>query len=163
MAARSRESETPHCGQARRACLPLDVHKVATAMRLLKRRHNRPHGSPRRNTLSLRAERDARLASQCAVVLRCANTALICQFNAYAGYRTYVSGHRLRAIVLPLGWEAQMIPAPRPPNGFLASLSEHDFELLRPHLKTVDLTHELVLVEVDEAMKRAYLPHRGII
>ena len=56
-----------------------------------------------------------------------------------------------------------MIPASRPPNGFLASLSEDDFELLRPHLKTVDLTHELVLVEVDEALKRAYLPHRGII
>ena len=56
-----------------------------------------------------------------------------------------------------------MIPAPRPPNGFLASLSEYDFELLRPHLKTADLTHELVLVEVDEALKRAYLPHRGII
>ena len=56
-----------------------------------------------------------------------------------------------------------MIPALRPPNGFLASLSEHDFELLRPHLKTVDLTHEMVLVEVDEALKRAWLPHRGII
>jgi CRP-like cAMP-binding protein len=56
-----------------------------------------------------------------------------------------------------------MIPASRPPNGFLASLSEYDFELLRPHLKTVDLTQELVLVEVDEALKRAWLPHRGII
>src|SRR4029079_13738864 len=58
---------------------------------------------------------------------------------------------------------AHMIPASRPTNGFLASLSESDFELLRPHLKTVDLTHELVLVEVDEALERAYLPHRGII
>ena len=56
-----------------------------------------------------------------------------------------------------------MIPAPRPPNGFLASLAEDDFELVRPHLKTVDLTHELVLVEVDEILKRAYLPHRGLI
>ena len=34
-----------------------------------------------------------------------------------------------------------MTPAARPPNGFLASLSEDDFELVRPHLKTVDLTH----------------------
>src|SRR5690349_21994276 len=58
---------------------------------------------------------------------------------------------------------AHMIPASRPTNGFLASLSESDFELLRPHLKTVDLTHELVLVEVDEALKRAYLPHKGVI
>jgi CRP-like cAMP-binding protein len=56
-----------------------------------------------------------------------------------------------------------LTPAPRPPNGFLASLSEDDFELIRPHLKTIDLTHELVLVEVDETLKRAYLPHRGLI
>jgi CRP-like cAMP-binding protein len=56
-----------------------------------------------------------------------------------------------------------LTPAPRPPNGFLASLAEDDFELIRPHLKTVDLAHELVLAEVDEALKRAYLPHRGLI
>ncbi|MBR1125409.1 Crp/Fnr family transcriptional regulator [Bradyrhizobium lablabi] len=56
-----------------------------------------------------------------------------------------------------------MTPAPRPPNGFLASLSEDDFELIRPYLKTVDLTNELVLVDVDETLKRAYLPHRGLI
>jgi len=54
-------------------------------------------------------------------------------------------------------------PTPRPPNGFLASLSEDDFELVQPHLKTVDLTHELVLVEVDEMLRRAYLLHRGLI
>jgi CRP-like cAMP-binding protein len=56
-----------------------------------------------------------------------------------------------------------LTPAPRPPNGFLAALSEDDFELVRPHLKTVELTHEAVLVEVDETLKRAYLPHRGLI
>ncbi|MBA7465408.1 hypothetical protein ES707_00570 [subsurface metagenome] len=56
-----------------------------------------------------------------------------------------------------------MPPASRPPNGFLASLSENDFERVRPHLKTVDLTQDLVLVEVDEVLKRAYLPHRGVI
>jgi CRP-like cAMP-binding protein len=56
-----------------------------------------------------------------------------------------------------------LTPAPRPPNGFLTSLTDDDFELVRPHLKTVDLTHELVLVEVDETLKRAYLPHRGLI
>jgi CRP-like cAMP-binding protein len=37
--------------------------------------------------------------------------------------------------------------APRSPNGFLSSLSADDFEL----------------VEVDEALKRAYLPHKGVI
>ncbi|MFO1110529.1 MAG: Crp/Fnr family transcriptional regulator [Bradyrhizobium sp.] len=56
-----------------------------------------------------------------------------------------------------------MTPAQRPPNGFLASLSEPDFELVRPHLKTADLMPELVLVDVDETLKRAYLPHRGVI
>ena len=35
--------------------------------------------------------------------------------------------------------------------------------MIRPHLKTVDLPHEQVLAEVDEALKRAYLPHRGLI
>lgn len=56
-----------------------------------------------------------------------------------------------------------MIPVPRPPNGFLTALSDGDFELVRPHLKTVDLAHDLVLVEVDEPLKRAYMPHRGLI
>jgi CRP-like cAMP-binding protein len=53
--------------------------------------------------------------------------------------------------------------APRSPNGFLSSLTADDFELVRPHLRTADLAQELVLVEVDEALKRAYLPHRGVI
>jgi CRP-like cAMP-binding protein len=51
----------------------------------------------------------------------------------------------------------------RPPNGFLSSLAADDFELIRPSLRTVDLAPELVLVEVDETLKRAYLPHRGVI
>src|ERR1700744_5475030 len=53
--------------------------------------------------------------------------------------------------------------APRPPNGFLSSLNADDFELIRPHLRTVDLTLDLALVEVDDTLKRAYLPHRGVI
>ncbi len=52
---------------------------------------------------------------------------------------------------------------PRSPNGFLSSLSANDFELIRPHLRTVDLTQELVLVEVEEKLRHAYLPHRGVI
>lgn len=56
-----------------------------------------------------------------------------------------------------------MESALRSPNGFLASLAAEDYELIRPHLKTVDLPQEFVLVEVDEALKRAYLPHRGVI
>jgi CRP-like cAMP-binding protein len=59
--------------------------------------------------------------------------------------------------------ETALDSAPRSPNGFLSSLAADDFELIRPHLRTVDLTQELVLVEVDETLKRAYLPHRGVI
>jgi CRP-like cAMP-binding protein len=52
---------------------------------------------------------------------------------------------------------------PRSTNGFLSALNPDDFELVRPHLKTVDLSQDLALVEVDETLKRAYLPHRGVI
>jgi CRP-like cAMP-binding protein len=53
--------------------------------------------------------------------------------------------------------------ASRSPNGFLAALATDDFELIRPHLRTVDLLPEIALVEVGEPLKRAYLPHRGVI
>jgi CRP-like cAMP-binding protein len=53
--------------------------------------------------------------------------------------------------------------ASRSPNGFLSALVADDFELIRPHLRTVDLVAELMLVEVGETLKRAYLPHRGVI
>ena len=56
-----------------------------------------------------------------------------------------------------------MDSAPRSPNGFLSSLAADDFELIRPHLRTVDLIQEFTLVEVDETLKRAYLPHKGAI
>ncbi len=51
----------------------------------------------------------------------------------------------------------------RPPNGFLSALPADDFELIRPHLRTVDLSPEVVLVEAGEELKRAYFPHRGVI
>lgn len=56
-----------------------------------------------------------------------------------------------------------MDSAPRSPNGFLSSLAADDFELIRPYLRTTDLNQDMVLVEVDETLKRAYLPHRGVI
>lgn len=52
---------------------------------------------------------------------------------------------------------------PRSPNGFLSALPADDFELIRPHLRTVDLASELALVEADETLTRAYLPHSGVI
>ncbi|QOZ30722.1 Crp/Fnr family transcriptional regulator [Bradyrhizobium sp. CCBAU 53421] len=56
-----------------------------------------------------------------------------------------------------------MDTVPRSPNGFLASLSQSDFELIRPHLRTVDLAAESVLIETDEMLKRTYMPHKGVI
>ena len=51
----------------------------------------------------------------------------------------------------------------RSPNGFLSSLAADDFELIRPHLRTTDLVQEFVLEEVGETVRRAFLPHRGLI
>ena len=56
-----------------------------------------------------------------------------------------------------------MKSAPRSPNGFLSALAADDFELIRPYLRTVDLVQDFVLVEVDETLERAYMPHRGVI
>jgi CRP-like cAMP-binding protein len=53
--------------------------------------------------------------------------------------------------------------ASRLPNGFLAALAPDDYELIRPHLRTVDLLQEFVLAEVGQTIKRAYLPHKGVI
>src|SRR3569623_2530984 len=51
----------------------------------------------------------------------------------------------------------------RSTNGFLSALSAEDYDLIRPHLRTVELPHEAVLVETGEVLKRAYFPHRGVI
>jgi CRP-like cAMP-binding protein len=64
---------------------------------------------------------------------------------------------------LPARQEAALDLTPRSPNGFLSSLSADDFELIRPHLRTVDLAQDFVLVSVGDALKRAYMPHRGVI
>ena len=49
------------------------------------------------------------------------------------------------------------------PNGFLSALSADDYELIRAHLRTVDMARDAVLVETGEVLKRAYFPHRGVI
>lgn len=51
----------------------------------------------------------------------------------------------------------------RPPNGFLSALAPDDYELISPHLRTVEMPHEAVLAETGEMLKRAYFPHRGVI
>ena len=59
--------------------------------------------------------------------------------------------------------EADVETMVRPSNGFLSALSADDYELIRAHLRTVDLPHDAVLVETGETLKRAYFPHRGVI
>jgi hypothetical protein len=45
----------------------------------------------------------------------------------------------------------------------LASLRPTDFEVLRPHLKHVELVHEVVLYKTGDTIDRVYFPHSGII
>ncbi len=52
---------------------------------------------------------------------------------------------------------------PRTANGFLSSLAADDFELIRPHLKAADLPANSVLVGAGDTLRRAWLPHRGVI
>jgi CRP-like cAMP-binding protein len=49
------------------------------------------------------------------------------------------------------------------PNRLLASLPATAFELLRPHLKTIDLVHEAILFETGDPVNRVYFPHSGVI
>ena len=56
-----------------------------------------------------------------------------------------------------------MSESPSSPNRLLASLNNADLELLRPHLKPVELVHEAVLFEPGETVDRVYFPHTGII
>lgn len=48
-------------------------------------------------------------------------------------------------------------------NRLLASLPSADFELLGPHLKTIELVHATVLFEAGDPIKHVYFPHSGII
>ena len=51
----------------------------------------------------------------------------------------------------------------RPPNGFLQSLTIGDFELLRPHLRTVRLEHSKVLFDVGGKIPHVFFPHGGVV
>jgi CRP-like cAMP-binding protein len=45
----------------------------------------------------------------------------------------------------------------------LASLSQADFELIRPHLRSIDLKSQTVLARTGEAVTHVHFPHVGII
>ena len=48
-------------------------------------------------------------------------------------------------------------------NLLLAALPATDFELLKPHLQTIDLPRGLTLVRSGDFPKRAFFPHSGVI
>jgi CRP-like cAMP-binding protein len=50
-----------------------------------------------------------------------------------------------------------------PRNQLLASLSLHDGEVLRPHLRLIELTERAVVIESGRPGQRVYFPHSGII
>jgi CRP-like cAMP-binding protein len=52
---------------------------------------------------------------------------------------------------------------PHSPNHLLAALPRADFELLRPHLQTVALVQETVLVAAGQPLVRVFFPHSGVI
>ena len=50
-----------------------------------------------------------------------------------------------------------------PPNKFLQSLSKGDFELLRPHLRSVKLEHSKVLFDQGDTIQEMYFPNTGAV
>jgi CRP-like cAMP-binding protein len=49
------------------------------------------------------------------------------------------------------------------PNRLLAALPAAAFELLRPHLETIELVQEDVLVAAGDRLTRVFFPHNGMI
>lgn len=56
-----------------------------------------------------------------------------------------------------------MTASGRPPNQLLQMLDAADFDLLRPHLATVEMVRESVLAEAGAALRHVYFPHGGSV
>ncbi|WP_128928997.1 Crp/Fnr family transcriptional regulator [Bradyrhizobium guangxiense] len=56
-----------------------------------------------------------------------------------------------------------MTASGRPPNQLLQLLDAADFDLLRPHLLTVEMVRKSVLAEAGAALRYVYLPHGGAV
>jgi CRP-like cAMP-binding protein len=56
-----------------------------------------------------------------------------------------------------------MDAAPHSPNHLLAALPAAAFRLIRPHLKTIELVQEDVLVGAGDRLTRVFFPHNGVI
>jgi CRP-like cAMP-binding protein len=59
--------------------------------------------------------------------------------------------------------ERFLASTPRSANRLLAALSPDDFELLRPHLRSVDLVQGVLLVEGGDQIDQVYFPNSGVI
>jgi len=90
---------------------------------------------------------------------------LSCQKKAANSFSAPINVHLLIApeIDVPQMQEMALDTSARSPNGFLSALAEDDFELIRPHLRTVDLVQDFILAETGDKLPRAYFPHRGVI
>ncbi|MGA7808077.1 cyclic nucleotide-binding domain-containing protein, partial [Bradyrhizobium sp.] len=56
-----------------------------------------------------------------------------------------------------------MDDAPRSLNLLLANLSPGDFDLVEPHLRSLELARAVVVATAGDELKDAYFPHSGII
>ena len=54
-------------------------------------------------------------------------------------------------------------PTPPSPNQLLAALPQADFELVRPHLRSVEMEQGAVLVAAGAKLSHVYFPHSGMI
>lgn len=52
---------------------------------------------------------------------------------------------------------------PRPPNAFLASLTQEDFSALQPHMRQLALPQQAVLFRAGEPITTVVMPHTGIV
>ena len=56
-----------------------------------------------------------------------------------------------------------MTSQPISANHFLASLSAHDSELIKPHLHPLELPHEAILYKAEDTISHLYFPHSGVV
>ena len=56
-----------------------------------------------------------------------------------------------------------MTSQPISANHFLASLSVHDSELIRPHLHSLELPQQTILYKAEDTISRLYFPHSGVV
>jgi len=68
------------------------------------------------------------------------------------------------SVLPPIPWQEYILDLkPRSLNSLLASLPPEDFELVRPHLRTIELVRQDFLVKAGDALTRVYFPHSGVI